>query len=207
MGSYNSTSFLGDWKLNNKQNVLNIEKTGETYKCVWKINGKNTQNEYLGIGMIVDNQLYISRFLKQVPGGGVGLYKPIGDLRSNSSLWASTQNFNTLGSGITLRENASESFEGDYTVRYFIKGTESPVYNLKIQKKKQSSLYSLTWDVNNEVKLHGVGVINNGQMVLAWGGVEFEYEVIILSIENENTLNGKCALLSNNITQESYTKC
>ncbi|MCB2341087.1 hypothetical protein [Clostridium estertheticum] len=207
MGSYNFTSFLGDWKLNNKQNVLNIEKTGETYRCVWKINGENTQDEYLGIGMIVDNQLYISRFLKQVPGGGIGLYKPIGDLRSNSSLWASTQNFNTLGSGITLRENASESFEGDYTVRYFIKGTESPVYNLKILKKKQSSLYSLTWDVNNEVKLHGVGVINNGQMVLAWGGVDFEYEVIILSIENENTLNGKCALLSNNTTQESYTKC
>ncbi|MBX4262175.1 hypothetical protein KTC96_23955 (plasmid) [Clostridium estertheticum] len=207
MSLYENRSFLGDWRLNNEQNYLSIEKIGEIYKCIWKISGENTQEEYLGIGMLVDNQLFISRFLKRVPGGGIGLYKPIGDLRSNSSLWASTQNFNTLGSGITLRENASESFEGDYTVRYFIKGTESPVYNLKILKKKQSSLYSLTWAVNNETKLHGVGVINNDQMVLAWGGVDFEYEVVILSIESENILNGKCALLGNDITQESYTKC
>jgi len=115
-----------------------IEKIGETYKCIWKIDREKTQDEYLGIGMFVDGKLFVSRYLNQVPVAGIGMYKPIGDLRSNSVLWASTQNFDILGSGIALREETNESFEGNYKVRYFIKGYESPVYDLNILKKEQS---------------------------------------------------------------------
>jgi hypothetical protein len=70
---------------------------------------------------LIDDKLLVSRYLKQVPIAGVGVYKQIGDLRSNSALWASTQNFDTLGSGVALRNETSESFEGNYKVRYFIK--------------------------------------------------------------------------------------
>lgn len=210
MSCYEDTAFLGNWKFYNEKGTLSIEEAGETYKCVWKINQENAQYEYSGIGMFVDNQLFISRFSTQVPGGGIGLYKPIGDLRSNSSLWASTQNFNTLGSGIALREDRSESFEGNYKVRYFIKGNESPVYDLKILKKEQSDLYSLNWSVDDEVKLHGVGMVNNRKMVLAWGGIDFEYELVILSIKNEherNILKGQCAVLgSSTIVEEVLIK-
>lgn len=209
MNCYEDTCFLGDWKFNEGQGTLSIGKTGETYKCVWKVNIEDTQQECLGIGMLVDNQLIVSRFSIPTPGGGIGLYKPIGDLRSNSALWASSQNFDTLGSGIALKEDTGESFEGDYKVRYFIKGKEAPVYDLKIVKKEHRDLYALNWAVNNEVKLHGIGILNNGQMVLAWGGINFDYELVILSIENNNTiLNGKCALLSSStITEQVFTKC
>lgn len=43
-------------------------------------------------------------------------------------------------------------------------------------------------------------MINNGQMVLAWGGTDVDYELLILSIEHENKrtiLKGESALLSN----------
>jgi len=208
------TAFLGNWEFKKGceskelyQGNLKIEKSGETYKCIWKADGGNTQKEYLGIGILVDNQLFVARFPIQTPGGGIGLYRPIGDLRSNSALWASTKDFNVLSSGIALREDSSESFDGSYKVRYFVKGTEINNFNLNITKKEHNELYSLTWAIEDKVVLHGIGMINNGEMALAWGGIEFECEVIILSMENENALRGKCALLSNNsITEEIYTK-
>jgi len=196
----------GNWKFNDGKGILSIEKIGETYKCIWKIDKENTCYEYLGIGIFVENKLVVSRYLKQVPVAGIGMYKQLGDLRSNSALWASTQNFDTLGSGIALRKETSESFEGDYKVRYFIKEYEAPVFDLKIIKKEQSdNLYDLNWSINNEVQLHGIGTIDNGQMFLAYGGVDFEYEVVVLSCENKNVLNGKCASVSNcNINEEMY---
>jgi hypothetical protein len=210
MNYYEGADFLGNWELRNRcqtnpiyQVNLNIEKTGETYKCIWKINKANTQHEYLGIGIVIDNQLFVSRFSNKVHGGGVGLYRPIGDLRSNSALWASTQNFNTLGSGIALREDTSENFEDNYKVRYFIKGNESPTFDLKILKSQQNEIYLLNWSVDDEVKLHGVGMISKGQMPLAYGGTNFDYEVVILNIEHENgrtTLKEKCGSLSNGLT-------
>lgn len=207
MSCYEDICFLGNWNLNEEQGTLNIEKTEETYKCIWKINKEDAQHEYLGIGILVDNQLLISRFSNKVPVGGVGLYKPIGDLRSNSALWASTQNFNTLGSGIAVREDTSENLEGNYKVRYFIKGNETPTYDLRILKNEKNNVYSLNWSVNDKVMLHGIGIMNKGQMPLVYGGTNFDYELVILSIDNENRLSSKCALLSNSsITEEVYTK-
>lgn len=208
MNCYEEKDFLGDWKFNDGRGTLNIEKIGETYKCIWKIDKENICYEYFGIGMFVDDDLFVSRYLKQVPVAGIGMYKQIGDLRSNSALWASTQNFNTLGSGIALRKETSESFEGSYKVRYFIKEYESPVYDLNIIKKEQSdNLYNLNWAVNNEVQLHGIGTIHNGKMFLAYGGIDFEYEVVVLSRSNQSTLNGKCASVRNcSINEEIYIR-
>ena len=97
MNCYEEKYILGNWKFNDRKGILSIEKIGETYKCIWKIDKENTCYEYLGIGMFVGNKLFVSRHLKQVPMAGIGMYKQIGDLRSNSALWASTQNFDTLG--------------------------------------------------------------------------------------------------------------
>lgn len=208
MNCHEDICFLGNWNFNDGQGTLSIEKTGETYKCIWKINKGNTEQEYLGIGMLVNNQLFISKFASKVPAAGVGLYSPIGDLRSNSALWASTQNFNTLGSGIALREDTSENFEGNYKVRYFIRGNESPTYDLRIIKNEKNNVYSLNWSVSDKVMLHGIGLISNGQLPLAYGGANFNYELVILNIDNENRLNSKCASLSNSsITEEVYIKC
>lgn len=208
MSCYEDINFLGNWNLSGEQGTLCIEKTGEIYKCIWKINKEDTQHEYLGVGMLVEKQLLISRFSNKVPMGGIGLYKKIGDLRSNSALWASTKSFDLLGSGIALREDSSEKFEGDYKVRYFVRGIDANTFDLNIAKKEHDELYSLTWSIEDKTVLHGIGIINNGEMVLAWGGIDFEYEVVILNISNENMLEGKCALLSNSsITKEIYTKC
>lgn len=208
MNCYEEKYILGNWKFNDGKGILSIEKIGETYKCIWKIDKENTCYEYLGIGMFVDNKLFVSRYLKQVPMAGIGMYNQIGDLRSNSALWTSTQTFGTLGSGIALRKETSESFEGNYKVRYFAKEYESPVFDLKIIKKEQNDdLYDLSWAINGEVQLHGIGTIDNEQMFLAYGGVDFEYEVVVLSSGAKSTLNGKSASVSNcNVNEEMYTR-
>ncbi|OOM14208.1 hypothetical protein [Clostridium saccharobutylicum] len=199
---------LGDWKFSDRKGTLSIEKVGETYKCAWKIDKENTCYEYLGIGMFVDDNLIVSRYQKEVAVAGIGMYMQIGDLRSNSALWASTQNFDTLGSGIALRNETSESFEGNYKVRYFIKEYESPTFDLKIIKKEQgNNLYELNWAVNNQVQLHGIGTIHDRQMFLAYGGVNFEYELVVLSIHNQGTLNGKSApIRSCSVNEEIYIR-
>ncbi len=104
MSNDQSVGFLGNWQVKGKceneiiyKGNLKIEKTGETYKCHWRI---NEENEFLGIGILVDNQLLITRFPIQSLGGAIGLYKPIGDLRSYSALWASPKNINTIGLGL-----------------------------------------------------------------------------------------------------------
>jgi DNA polymerase sigma len=44
-------------------------------------------------------------------------------------------------------------------------------------------------------------------MFLAYGGVNFEYEVVVLSIHNQDTLNGKCASIRNcSINEEIYIR-
>lgn len=208
MNSYEEKYILGNWKFDDGKGILSIEKIGETYKCIWKIDKENTCYEYLGIGMFVDNKLFVSRYLKQVAMAGIGMYKQIGDLRSNSALWTSTQTFGILGSGIALRKETSESFEGNYEVRYFAKEYESPVFDLKIIKKEQNDdLYDLNWAINGEVQLHGIGTIDKEQMFLAYGGVDFDYELVVLSSCNESTLNGKCASVSNfNVNEEMYIR-
>lgn len=209
MNSVEDKYFLGDWKLSDKRGILSIEKIEETYKCIWKINKDSTSYEYFGIGMLVDNRLFISRYHNEVPIAGIGMYKAIGDLRSNSALWASTQSFNTLGSGIALRKETSENFEGNYKVRYFVKEYESPVFDLNIVKKEQNdNLYNLNWAVNNEMQLHGIGIIHNGQMFLAYGGISFDYEIVILNFDNTTSeLNEKYASTSNcNINEEIYIR-
>lgn len=214
MFNIENRSYLGNWNFKIESPVegsLNIQKTGEIYRCLWKIERENTKHEYLGIGMIVNNQLLVSRFLMQTPRGGIGLYKPIGDSRSNSALWASTQSFNTLGSGIALRKDSgSDKFEGSYIVRYFLNGDEIAMFNLEITELNQNGLYTLTWAQENNVESHGIGMINNREMAFAWGDPNIDYELIILdSVDDEERkmLKGKCALLSNgNVMEEIYIK-
>ncbi|HEY1406091.1 MAG TPA: hypothetical protein VF857_05730 [Spirochaetota bacterium] len=218
MSDHENHTFTGSWNFTKttangiiRQENLTIEKIGQTYKCAWRIDEGNSQNDYAGIGMLVDNQLLISRYSIQAPFGGIGLYRQIGDSRSNSALWADTRDFHSLGSGIALRENVSDIFDGSYTVKYFMKGKETASFNLTIQKLENNNLYSLTWAKENTIVLHGIGMINNGQMALAWGQLSVDYELIILNIGKESgklILHGPSALLSNPCTTEKiYSKC
>lgn len=44
-------------------------------------------------------------------------------------------------------------------------------------------------------------------MFLAYGGIDFEYEVVVLSNLNENELNSKCVLTNNfSINEEMYIR-
>lgn len=39
-------------------------------------------------------------------------------------------------------------------------------------------IYSLIWVIEDNIKLHGVGMVNNEQMVLAWAGIDINYIII-----------------------------
>lgn len=82
MNCYEDKYFLGNWNFCNEKGALNIEKAGETYKCLWKIYRDNDSYEYLGIGMFIDGKLFVLRYLSKIPMAGIGMYKPIGDFRS-----------------------------------------------------------------------------------------------------------------------------
>jgi hypothetical protein len=195
MDKYNADSFIGTWSLieeNEESATVTIEKTNETYKCTWSI-PNDSSTKFIGLGMLVDNQLLVSRIKQKsnidgLPSGGIGVYKPIGDKRSNCALWANMQNFDTLGSGIALRQETNDSFEGDYTVRYFQKMHESPVFNLKIIGHDTKEFYRLTWAIGEKLALHGVGAIINGNMALAWGQLDIDWELVILNFRhNDNS--------------------
>lgn len=89
-----------------------------------------------------------------------------------------------------------------------LKEYESPVFDLKIIRKDQSDdLYDLSWSVNNQVQLHGIGTTHDRQMLLAYGGINFEYEVVILNIDNQGKLSGKCASVRNSsVNEEIYIR-
>ncbi len=188
---------------------LLIERTKETYKCVWSSSCKEHSEDYIGIGILVDHKLYVSRFIQRdihksvMPMGGIGVYKPIGDKRSFAALWAETDNFCSLGSGIVIRKESSEGFEGFFEVRYFLRENEDR-FELKIEQAKSKSLYSLKWARKEQTLLHGIGMIVDGQMVFAWGELATEWEVVVLSVEKQED---SCLLNSKRVAQESNLVC
>lgn len=213
MKSIQDKCFIGEWDLlYNYSSKLTIEKTGETYKCLWS-KLEEPFEYYIGLGLLLENRLIVSRAkLKNendsLPSGGIGVYRPIGDNRSNSALWAKMNNFDTLGSGIALRKETSSSFEGAYKVRYYLKGYESPVFDLKIDKRDDIDLYSLTWALNNDIALHGIGMLTDGAMALAWGETKVNWELVILNLENEENILecSRGTQINNFIYKEKYKK-
>ncbi len=209
---FDETYFNGKWEIINPprstQGSLSIEKTQETFKCVWSLDVAPKQ-DYFGIGMLVGRKLYVSRFIQQdtgnclMPLGGVCTYKPIGDQRSLAVLWAGTDNFYSLGSGIAIRRERSESFEGSYEVRYFLRENEDR-FELKIKHAKSKNLYSLNWARKEQPLLHGIGMIMDGQMVIAWGELTVKWEVMILEFENKE---GFSLLKCKRVAQRSNLVC
>lgn len=208
---------MGEWETNltdtsigKYSNKLLIEKTGETYKCTWKIEKDSMLLDYLGVGMIVENQLLVARVLLNkledvIPRGGIGLYGPTGDSRSYSALWASIIEIGFLGSGIVWREDIGEEFEGQFKVRYVAKGKESPVFNLTIHKQAPQGLYKLGWAIDDKKMYHGVGIINGKKLVFAWGDTNFDWEFVILSLQDDKkVLEGEYGSLSCSSTRQEY---
>ncbi|MEF9953535.1 MAG: hypothetical protein RR539_07050 [Clostridium sp.] len=195
--------FIGVWKESNQGKSLSIIKEGEILRCLWTEVKGELEYKRSGIGILINNKLYVSRFSESASKVGIGIYKSIGDGRSNSALWASTQSLNTMGSGIAIRENISDGYEGKYKVRYFINGMESPTYDLSIVYI-ESEIHSLQWSIDEKVKLHGIGVLDDDCMALAWGEVDFNYEVCILIIGKDKKLNCKFASLGECIESEIY---
>jgi hypothetical protein len=209
----NKYSYVGTWIIPNESRIqsrssglLNIKQTGETLQCSWEIVRDGNQHEYMGIGMIVENKLFVSRFSSQAEGGGIGLYRPIGDFRSNSALWASSKRPELLGSGIAIREATSSEIDGSYRVRYFLPGMESPVYTVIISKRDYSNLYLLSWLLQDKPHLHGVGMVYDDQLVFAWGDLGIDYDLVIYAIEDE-LLKGNCVLeKSQFISKEQFVR-
>lgn len=199
-------SFLGKWRLCDNKSILAIDEIGETYKCTWRISSDGYENEYLGIGMLINNKIFVSKFSKNVPKGGIGIYNPINNFRYISSSWASTQNFGVLGSGFACKQDMNKEFKGDYKIKYFIKENQSQIYDLNIRKSVNDKAYFLKWSIDEEEKLHGLGIVDNGTMILSWGEIEFKYELVILNIEKDCKLRAKYILLENNILEETYIK-
>ena len=216
MDSVTDKSYVGNWKMMKSQaciGSLKIEKTGETYKCSWVV-FNDPLVQHAGVGMVVDERLLVFRFEKEknnnvLPKGGVGVYRPIGDKRSYSALWTSTQSLNDLGSGIAWSNNISESFEGEYRVRYFLKGHEIPVFNLKINKRESTELYDLSWSIEEELINHGIGTVLNNHMALAYGELSIDCEIAILSIikqDDKYILQCRHLLQSSNTVHEEILK-
>ncbi len=212
MNYVDEIDFSGKWNMisptGSTPGSLSIERTNETYKCVWSLDVAPMQ-DYIGIGMLVGRKLYVSRFKQRdtsnclMPLGGVCTYKPIGDQRSLAALWAGTDNFYSLGSGIAIGRERSEGFEGSYEVRYFLRENEDR-FELKIEHTKSKSLYSLRWARKEQPFLHGIGMIVDGQMVIAWGELTVKWEVMILEFKNKEDFS---LLNSKRVAQESNVVC
>lgn len=199
----NKLSFQGHWTIIESSyfsGSLNIKKTGETYKCIWKLDNEES-NTYIGIGMLFGEKLIVSRFTKfndaeELPRAGVGVYISIGDNRSSSALWASTTDFNVLGAGIALRKETSKGFKGNYKVRYFLGETESPVFDVSIDSREGSDIFSLSWSLEGKQVHHGAGLTLEDQLIFAWGDLSVDCELIVLSMKNED---GKLFLTSSQL--------
>ncbi len=151
--------------------------------------------------------MIVSRFKQQdqndMPMGGVGLYKSIGDQRSLAALWAGTDNFCLLGSGIAIRKVISETLDGDYEIRYFLNEQEDK-FDLKIEQRQNSEIFNLSWARKGHILLHGIGMIVDRQMVLAWGELATEWDVVVLSVEKKED---SCLLNSKRASQGCNMVC
>ncbi|MEG2892331.1 MAG: hypothetical protein RR840_03110 [Clostridium sp.] len=196
--------FIGRWKSRDTQDIINISKTDDTYSVRWGLENDDTYS-YQGIGIYVEGNLVVAKAPLKAIKYGIGIYKPIGDRKSNSALWASTQNKGILGSGIAIREDVSNNYEGHYKVRYFINGIESPLYDLDIVSSTKNT-YNLTWSIEGITKLHGTGIIDNSKMILAWGEIGFTYDVNIISINEFNRLNITYTRVNGCINNEEYNE-
>ena len=63
---------------------------------------------------------------------------------------------------------------------------------------------------DNKHEYLGIGMISKGQMLLAYGGINFEYELVIFSIEINDgitILKGKYGCLNNGLAEETLVRC
>jgi hypothetical protein len=213
MNLFCGRSLEGKWRMHTgggtSPGSLSIEKTGETYKCVWR-SDKEYPEYYFGLGIAAGHKLYVSRFKQRdthsnvMPPGGVAVYKPIGDRRSLAALWAETDNFCALGSGIAIRKESGESFAGNYEIRYFEHGLEVARFNLTIAKRSNEKCYRLNWDREEKQIFHGIGMVVDRQMVVAWGELATDWEAAVLNVKNQ----GKgCLLKSRRVSQKNNVIC
>ena len=77
-------------------------------------------------------------------------------------------------------------------------------FELIIKQARRKSLYSLNWARKAQTLLHGIGMIVDGQMVIAWGELTVKWEVVILELENKE---GFSLLNSKRVAQESNLVC
>lgn len=187
----NDADYRGEWKSTmdvQPERILRFERTGETWGCEWRSTGGSILS---GIGMTVNGNIAAAMFDGRAGIGGIGMYRPIGDHRSVSAFWSSTQYPDTLGAGIAMRkENDSDGFPGIYTVRYFHKGKEANQFDLHIEQSGEC--FGLRWEKAGVSHLHGVGIIVNGDMILAWGSTDMNFHVSAVAI-NGDTLTERQA--------------
>ena len=198
----NEYNFRGEWKQaahGQPERVLRIERTGETWGCGWQSTGGEILS---GIGMTVNGNIAAAMFERRAGIGGIGMYRPIGDHRSVSALWSSTQYPDTLGAGIAIRkDNDSDDFPGIYTVRYFHKGKEANQFDLHIEQSGEC--YGLRWEKGGAAFLHGVGIIADGDMLLAWGSTDVNFRISVVGIDGDTITERQAG--TGDMIQKEYT--
>jgi len=181
--------FCGNWKNNGK--ILSIQKNEKTLSC--SLPRKN-------IGIIFNNDLVVSEFDDTAHSAGIGVYSPIGDGRSNFALWSSLGTKGQLGSGIALKCDESPGFAGEYNVRYFVGNHESASFLVKIVRAANEGIHKLSWFIDSNIVLHGIGFLINDSLAFAWGSTDrkFDFNRFCCCFDN-----GKIKLINQKISWDS----
>ena len=162
--------FIGKWKCNDE--LIEITNKNKTYMCSF---------ERANIGIIFRNSLVVSEFDVNVQVGGVGVYSPIGDGSSNFALWSSTKITGLLGSGIALKSDESAEFIGEYSVKYFVRKNEAQSFKVKIEYTENKEIYKLSWYINEQKMLHGIGAMIDDSLAFAWGSTNCKFDFDIFT--------------------------
>lgn len=172
------SKFIGKWTGNDKS--IEITNSNKTFEC---------SLARANIGIVFKNSLIISEFDDDVQAGGVGVYSPVGDGSSYFALWSNTRIAGLLGSGIALKSDKSGDFAGEYSVKYFIGKNEVNSYVVNIECAENKEIYKLAWLQEGHKILHGIGIMIEDSLAIAWGSVNCQFDLDIFSFaDNFNSL-------------------
>lgn len=167
--------FIGKWNYNNKQ--IEILKENHTFTTFFK---------RPSLGISFKDSIIFSEFDENVQVAGIGVYSPVGDGNSLYALWSSIKISGSLGSGIALKSDNTSNLTGEYFVRYFVKNTEVNSFNVKIDKTNNEEVYNLSWFINNQKVLHGIGIMIDNSLVFSWGSTNCLFDLHLFDLEENN---------------------
>lgn len=170
--------------------TLDIKKANaDVYTLYWKLaNG----SEYGGLGMLKDNNFYVS--WGQSIEYGIVVYK----ILANGNLdgkWVSKSGYtaliNEFAKKTEANTNKTSSLIGNYQVNG---GTGKTAYSgtLIIKAGSNAGHFLFSWQIGNSIS-NGVGFLNGSEIVVAWGYGE-AYGVVHYVMQGNNKAKGTWAI-------------